>query len=62
LANTSGWRASAGIGRNLGAHLALLTQYVYLEYSATMQRSPLSRSQNAVRISMLWNPGSGILN
>lgn len=49
--NISGWRTSAGFGRAVGAHLALLTQYAYLHY----ERKPAyNLSQSAVRVSLVW--------
>jgi hypothetical protein len=53
---TSGWRASAGLGRSVGARISLVTQYVYLNYSGRFQNQANSVSQSAARISMVWIP------
>jgi hypothetical protein len=52
----SSWRATAGWGRSLGLHAALLTEYVYLSYSGRVQNILYSRSQNALRVSLVWTP------
>jgi hypothetical protein len=59
MANTSGWQMTVGAGRKLGAHLALLTQYTYLDYSGGLPTALSSLSQSAVRVSVVWNPQSG---
>jgi hypothetical protein len=55
----SGWHAMAGFGRVIG-HLMLLTQYAYLEYSGTYQRTSYNPSQNAVRCSLVWTPQASV--
>ena len=57
LATFSGWHTSAGLGRQIGRHLALFTQYAYLDYvGVPQQRSASSLSQSAVRVSLVWSP------
>lgn len=55
-AGTSGWRASAGWGRSLSTHIALLAQYAYLRYSGRYQTVANDLSQSAVRLSLTWTP------
>jgi len=52
--NLSSWRATASWGRRLGPRAALLTQYVYLNYSGRVENSPYSQSQSAMRVSVVW--------
>jgi hypothetical protein len=52
--NTSAWRATAGFGRVLSAHLVCLTQYAYLSYSGTLGSSAYNASTSAVRVSLDW--------
>jgi hypothetical protein len=54
VVNTSGWRATAGLNRELGPHLSVLWQYTYLKYSGGLQTSVYSFSESAVRISLIW--------
>ena len=54
--NTSSWRAIAGWGRTLGRHFACIAEYAYLDYSGRMGSTVYSRSQSAVRVSMVWLP------
>ncbi len=61
--NTSGWRTSGGVGRAVGRHTALLTQYVYLHYyGASNYGAPnvsnYNTGQSAVRLSISWSPDS----
>jgi hypothetical protein len=56
LVDTSGWRATAGLNRELRPHLSMLWQYTYLKYSGGLQTSVYSFSENAVRVSMIWTP------
>ena len=56
VGNTSGWRTMAGVGRQVGAHAALLTQYAYLNYSGLLQRAAYGVDQSAVRVSLTWSP------
>jgi hypothetical protein len=56
VTNTSGWRATAGVNRAFGSHLAMLWQYTYLKYSGGLQSSVYSLSESAVRISFVWTP------
>jgi hypothetical protein len=52
--DTSGWRTTAGIGRAMSARAALLTQYVYLNYSGPFRTTAGDLSQSAVRVSIVW--------
>ena len=54
--NTSGWRATAGLGRAVGTRIALVMQYTYLKYSGQFQDQANNLSQSAVRVSMVWTP------
>jgi len=54
--DTMGWRTSAGLGRSIGPHLNLFTQYAYLNYSGRLQANPYGVDQSAVRVSMEWWP------
>jgi hypothetical protein len=56
LGNTSAWRARAGLGRLIGPHLVLFTQYAYLNASAQFQTITASQEQSAVRVSLMWTP------
>jgi hypothetical protein len=58
--DTSGWRATAGLNRGFGPHLAMLWQYTYLKYSGGLQMSLYSFSESAVRVSMIWTPQPNI--
>jgi hypothetical protein len=60
LANTSGWRATAGLNRAFGPHLAMLWQYTYLSYAGGLQTAAYSFSESAVRVSMTWTPQPNI--
>ena len=42
------------LGKQLGAHVALITQYVYLNYSGRLETSLYSQSQSAMRVSIVW--------
>lgn len=55
FANISGWRVENRYGRALGSHTALIAQYVYLRYSQQLASIP-ALTQNAVRVSLVWNP------
>ena len=54
VANTSGYRMTAGLNRALGTHAVLLTQYVYINYSGGLRAAPYYFSQNAMRITLTW--------
>ena len=56
--DTTGWRSSVGVGRSVGAHLAVFTQYAYLDYSGRFQNFLNKLSQSAVRVSLVWTPRS----
>jgi hypothetical protein len=56
LANTTGWRATAGVNRAFGLHVSALWQYTYLNYSGGLQTSASSFSDSAVRVSLFWTP------
>jgi hypothetical protein len=56
LGDISGWRTNAGFGRTIGAQLALLTQYGYLNYSGRQQNIPSAVDQSVVRVSLMWSP------
>jgi hypothetical protein len=58
-ANISGWRATEGITRALGPHLALFWQYTYLNYSGSVTYAP-KLSESAIRVSMIWTPQPNI--
>src|SRR5207253_4832064 len=58
-ADLTGWRVTAGFGRMVGRHVAWLTQYAYLNYSGGVQAAASHLSQNALRVSMIWNPRAG---
>ena len=60
VVNTAGWRATAGLNREFGPHLAMLWQYTYLKYSGGLQASVYSFSESAVRVSMIWTPQPNI--
>ncbi|HZR63557.1 MAG TPA: hypothetical protein VFA85_00320 [Terriglobales bacterium] len=60
LANTSGWQLAIGAGRKLGPHLALLTQYTYLNYSGGLTTGVYSLSQSAARVSLVWSPQTAL--
>jgi hypothetical protein len=61
LADTSGWQGSTGLGRAVGKHLVLHTQYAYMHYSGGLQRSANHLSQSAIRVSMVWTPDQNTL-
>jgi len=50
---TTSWRGTAGLGRTLTTHLALLTQYTYLRNTGQV-RTAYTISQSAVRLSVIW--------
>jgi hypothetical protein len=52
----SSWRGTASWGRALGLHVAVLMQYVYLNYSGRVGNSPYNSDQNAVRVAVVWTP------
>ncbi len=54
--NTSAWRTSVGLGRAVGSHTALLTQYVYLNYYGQINGLSVNAGQSAVRVSVIWTP------
>jgi hypothetical protein len=54
VANTSGYRMTAGLNRALGTHAVLLTQYVYINYSGGLRSVPYYFSQNAMRVTVTW--------
>jgi len=56
LAQLSGLRASAGVGRNFGRQLVLVTQYAYLDYLSQQQAAAYRQGQSAVRVSLVWTP------
>jgi hypothetical protein len=56
VGDTSGWRTSAGWGRNLGRQVVLLTQYVYLSYSGKLQNTHYAQDQSGARLSLVWSP------
>ena len=56
LFSTSGWRANAGLGRLIGSHTTLLTQYAYLHYEGVAGGSAYKTGQSAVRVSVVWSP------
>ena len=51
--NTSGWLATAGFGRALGAHLGWLIEYAYLNYSGSVGRGAYNSSQSGERVSLV---------
>jgi hypothetical protein len=59
-ASTSAWMTNAGVGRTIGSHTAVLTQYVYSHYSGRLGAAAYNISQSAVRLSVIWarNPES----
>ncbi len=56
LLNTSAWNLSATLGRAVGSHLVLLTQYTYLAYAQVPQNGGYNISQSAIRLSLMWSP------
>jgi hypothetical protein len=56
LYGMSGWRTSAGVGRTIGRHTSLLTQYSYLNYSGQSSGVLYNTGQSAVRLSIVWAP------
>lgn len=60
FSNTTGWRASTGLGRRIGTHFSVLMQYAYLEYSGDLRAVRYDGSQSAVRVSAIWYPGSAL--
>jgi len=56
LGDASGWRTTTGFGWTVGSHLALFTQYAYLNYSGQSQTGPYGVDQSAVRVSAIWSP------
>jgi hypothetical protein len=60
LADNSTWRANAGLGRRMSSNVVLLVQYVYLDYLGRLEQTAYSQSQNAVRLSVMWNPRPGL--
>ena len=56
----SSWRATASWGKQLGAHVALITQYVYLNYSGRLETTLYSQSQSAMRVSVVWSSQSAV--
>jgi len=57
--STSGWRTNIGVGRAVGRHTTLLTQYVYLNYYGRSNGLAYNTSQTAVRFSIVWTPAPG---
>jgi hypothetical protein len=55
LVDTSGSHLIAGINRAVGPHLAFRAEYAYLKYSGGLGKAIYSLSQNAVRVSLVWN-------
>lgn len=60
VANTYGWRATAGVNRAVGPHLTMLLQYTYLKYSGGLQTAVYTFSESAVRISTIWTPAPNV--
>jgi len=60
LGDTSGYRATAGIGRSVSAHLVLFAQYGYLNSSGQLERLLYSQDQSALRVSLTWSPHSDL--
>jgi hypothetical protein len=56
LANTSGWRATAGLNRAVGRHAFLSTQYSYQNYSGGLEGAIYHTAQSAVRVAVTWTP------
>ncbi|MGA3240582.1 MAG: hypothetical protein ABSG03_30290, partial [Bryobacteraceae bacterium] len=61
LANTSGWNATVGLTRSIGAHIVLVTQYSHLTYSGGLLAAAYHYSQDAVRVSIGWTPRAALL-
>jgi hypothetical protein len=51
----SGWHATAAIGRRLGVHFSLRTEYSYLTSSGALQVVAYNLAQSAARVSVVWN-------
>jgi len=62
LANTSGWSATVGLNRAIGAHMVLLTQYAHLTSSGGLLAATYRYSQDAIRVSIAWTPHLAILH
>ena len=56
LATTSGWHTTVGLTRTIGTHIALMTQYVHMNYSGGLQATTYHFSQDAMRVSIAWTP------
>lgn len=61
LANTIGWRATAGLSRALGPNVIVLTQYAYVNYSGGFLGAAYHTSQQAVRLRVEWTPHPVVL-
>jgi hypothetical protein len=44
----------------MSSNVVLLVQYVYLDYLGRLEQTAYSQSQNAVRLSVMWNPRPGL--
>jgi hypothetical protein len=64
VSQLSGWQTSAGLGRIIGAHFSLFSQYAYLSYTGSGLPSTSANgiSQSAVRVSLVWSPHAGTLH
>jgi hypothetical protein len=55
LSSTIGWHSLTGFGQRITKHVAILTQYTYLDFSGRQQAFLYGLSQSAVRVSVIWN-------
>jgi hypothetical protein len=61
VTNTSGWHTTVGLNRAMGTHVVFSTQYAHLTYSGALQPTAYHRSQDAMRVSVIWDPYSPAL-
>jgi len=52
----NGWRASFGIGRNIGRQMGIQTSYSYGYYAMHTALVPYDSAQHAIRVSLSWMP------
>ena len=54
------WRATTGIGRRLGGHVAVFAQYGYIDYSGLTGRVSKPIHQHVGRLAIVWTPSGAI--
>lgn len=54
--DVTGWRGGFGMTQRMGEHMVLETDYTYGSYASDGVESPFHRSQQGVRLSVMWMP------